>query len=251
MISPYIESIRDWKIKEMVAEFIRAKATFEKHCKRDETSLHVSFGTLRLLCDILFYIKEDHHQIFKRIINAKKHQFEDTNKFTPDEYEINFMNSVGLLFHKMMVARELTYMLDYYTEDSAGYQETKNSVDRNLQRINILFKQGAEVLSNMLKSKSQQKNVHLITYFLENPDVCTDHLNISLEKMVSTVLGRKSLEAAYLESAQFYADSGWPEKARSACEYVLSHKPGEKMAIKLLAQIEKIEEISLEKTAKK
>ena len=61
-----------WKIREMVAGFLLAKSTYEKHSKRKEGEIHISFGTLRLLCDILFHAKEHHHQIFKTIVNAKK-----------------------------------------------------------------------------------------------------------------------------------------------------------------------------------
>ncbi|MBN2013344.1 hypothetical protein JW960_28695 [candidate division KSB1 bacterium] len=237
MITPYIERIRDWKIREMVAGFILAKSTFEKHSKRKDGEIHISFGTLRLLCDILFHAKEHHHQIFKRIVNAKKKQFEDCNKYTPDSSEINFMNSVGLLFHKMVVTRELTYMLDYYTEDSSGYQETKNSVDRHLQRISTLFKQGILAMIEMLHSENQQKNVHLATYFIENPAICPEQLNMPLEQVLTEVLGKTSVEDAFMESAQYSKESGWFDKSRRLCQSILERNPRHKPAQKLLASL--------------
>ncbi len=237
MISPYIESIRDWKICEMIAGFIQAKTMYEEHYTRQAENSFVSFDILRILCDFLYEAKEDHHQIFNRIINPKEKEFEDASKFTPDDTEINFMNSVGLLFHKMMVARELTYMLDYYTEDSTGYQETKNSVDRNLQRIGMLFKQGIEVLLSMLRSPNQQDNVHLITYFIENSEVCESQFHMSLDEILGIVTGDRGIDYAYLKSAKYYADSGWPEKVKNSCNVILAHQPNNKDAKKLLASL--------------
>lgn len=233
MISPYIQSIKEWKIREMVIGLLEAKSIFDKHNK--PAAEMISFAVLRKICDFLYDIKENHHLIFKKIINPKKHLFENANKYTPNESEISFMNNVGLLFHKVMVARELKYILDYYTEDSNSYQETKASLDRNLQRIAMLFNQGTAILLNMLKSHTN--NIYLLTYFLENQEFCANQFKQNIETLLKILTGEGSLEDAYFSSARYYAKSGWIEKARNACQTVLKLNPDNRQAIALLKEL--------------
>ena len=236
MPSPYIQSIKNWEIREMVVQFLEAKEMFEKNNKPGKESEYIAFKKLREICDILFEIKEKHHLIFKQIINPKKRKFENVNKFTPNEGEINFMNNVGLLFHKVMVARELKYMLNYYTEDSSGYQETRASLERNLERIALLFKQGTELLLKMLQS--HKNNTHLITYFLENQKFCEKQFNANLEDLLKILTDSGDEEHAYLITAKYYADSGWFSKARDMCLKSLEINPQNEDAKSLMIQLQ-------------
>ncbi|MFX0141291.1 MAG: tetratricopeptide repeat protein [Candidatus Hodarchaeota archaeon] len=235
MTSPYIQNIKDWKIRELVIGFLEAKATFEKNNKPKKKDSFISFSILRKICDMLYETKENHHLIFKKITNPKNHTFEVANKFTPNEGDINFMNNVGLLFHKVMVARELKYVLDYYEEDSTGYQETKASLERNLQRIEMLFNQGIDILLSMLRN--HKNNIYLITYFLENKKFCTDQFRIDLESLLKIVTDKDSLENTYLMSAMYYANSGWYDKARKMSQKSLQLNPENKEAKSLIESI--------------
>lgn len=232
MPSPYIENIKDWKIREMAVGYLQAKASFEKYNK--PTNI-ISFKILKEICDTLYDVKENHHLIFKKIIDPKKGKFETANKFTPNEADINFMNNVGLLFHKVMVARELKYILDYYEEDTTGYQETKASLERNLQRIAMLFHQGNDVLQAMLES--HKNNIYLITYFLENQEFCKKQFKLDINSLLSMLTDEDGLEKAYLNAAQFYASSGWNDKVKNMCKKSLQLNPQNEEAKQLLKNI--------------
>ena len=236
MPSPYITSIKNWEIREMVVQFLEAKEMFEKHNKPSKDSEYIAFKILREICDMMFDLKEKHHLIFKQIINPKTRKFENVNKFTPNEGEINFMNNLGLLFHKVMVARELKYMLNYYREDSSGYQETKNALERNLSRIELLFMQGAELLLKMLQS--HKNNTHLITYFLENQEFCEEHFNAGLSDLLEILTDRGDEEHAYFITAKYFADSGWFGKARDMCLKSLEINPQNEDAKSLMIQLQ-------------
>lgn len=236
MISPYIQNVKNWKIREMAVRFLEAKATFETHNKPLDSGEIIAFGILRKICDMLYEIKEDHHLIFKKIINPKKRTFEDANKFTPNEGEINFGNNVGLLFHKILVARELKYMLDYYEEDSTGYLDTKTSLDRNLDRIQALFTRGIEILQTMLRSHTN--NIYLITYFVENQEFCTNQFKLEPESLLRMITDQEyGLEEAYLAAAKYYRKSGWHDKAKAICEKNLQLHPQNIETKKLLESL--------------
>lgn len=235
MPSPYIQNIKNWKIREMVVRYLMAKAKFEKHNKPTTEREFIAFATLKDLCNEMYEIKEDHHLIFKKLVDPKNRKFEDANKFTPNEGEINFMNNVGLLFHKVMIARELKYMLNYYTEDSKGYQESRRSLERNLCRIEQLFDQGIDVLLTMLKSHTN--NIHLITYVMENQSFCVKQLNCELEKLLLILTEEKSIEDAYVLSAKYYYDSGWADKARDMCQKSLVINPENQVAQSLMEKM--------------
>ncbi|MEE4310612.1 MAG: hypothetical protein V2J62_01975 [candidate division KSB1 bacterium] len=234
MVSRYIQDIRDWKIREMVTGFLESKFMFEKSIAAEKD---ISFSILKKLCDMLFEIKENHHLIFRKIVDPKKRTFEIAQKFTPNEEQINFMNTVGLLFHKVMVARELKYVMDYYQEDSTDYQETKASLSRNLDRIRVLFDEGIHVLLSMLKSHID--NIHLISYFLENANFCSELFNMDLESLIKIISKKDGLESAYLLAAQFYSENGWLEKAEVMCKKALAVNPQNTVARSLLASLSK------------
>ena len=235
MTSPYIQNSKDWKIREIVVHFLEAKSTFETHIRPLGDGKIISYGILRNICDLLWEIKEGHHLIFKKIIDPKKRTFEKANKFTPTEGEINFMNDAGLLFHNVMIARELKYMLDYYKEDSSDYLHTKKSFERTIKRIERLFNQGIKALQTMLKS--HKNNIYLITFFLENQKFCTKQLKIDLESLLKLLTVDDGLEKAYLTAAEYYVSSGWYDKAELMCKQSLKLNPQNSRAKSLMESL--------------
>jgi len=235
MATLYIQNIKNWKIRDMVVKYLEAKATFETYNKPFSSGTIISFGTLKKICDALYEIKEDLHQIYKKIINPKKRTFEAADKFTPNEGEINFINNVGLLFHKVMVARELKYMLDYYKEDSVSYQETKASLERNLERIEFLFNQGIEILLHMVKSHTN--NIYLLTYCLENQEFCINQFKLDLESLLGILIDKQGTEKAYTLAAEYYFSSGWHDKVKTMCHKILQINPQNSKAQQMLKMI--------------
>jgi len=234
-VSPYIQNIKDWQIRDIISRYLEALITFKEFNHSFHKGEIMSFSNLRKIHDILWDVKEKFHLIYKRVLNPKKRIFEQANKLTPTESEIKFMNNVGLLFHKVMVARELKYVLDYYEEDSSGYQDTRASLEHNLERVNILFEQGTELLVKTLVN--YKDNIQLLTYFLENKEMCEPLLEKRHEEVLKIISGGKKIEDIYMEAVRYYQFSGWINKAESVLKELLEIKPGHKEATVLLQAI--------------
>lgn len=234
-VSPYIKNIKDWQIRDIISRYLEAFITFKDFNRSFHKGEIMSFSNLRKIHDMLWDVKEKFHLIFKRVLNPKKRIFEQTNKITPSENEIDFMNNVGLLFHKVMVARELKYVLDYYEEDSAGYQDTIASLEHNLERINVLFDQGKDFLVKTLVN--YKDNIQLLTYFLENKEMCEPILKKRPHEILKIISGGKKIEDIYMAVVRYYQYSGWNDKAESVLRELLEVRPGHKEATVLLQAI--------------
>jgi len=234
-ISPYIAGIKDRKIRHIIARYLEAYSSFKDYNKLFHEGIIMSYSNLRKVHDILWDIKENFHLIYKRVLNPRKKIFEPANKFTPSDSEINFMNNVGLLFHKVMVARELKYVLDYYEEDSSGYQETKASLERNLDRINSLFDQGLESLVQILEN--YQNNIQLITYFLEDKERCESLFNKNIAELLKILSRGRDMEDVYMDAVHYYQNSGWTEKAEDILRKLLKINPSHEKAALMLQAI--------------
>lgn len=233
-ISPFIAGIKDRKIRLIISRYLGAYSSFKEYNESFHEGLVMSFSNLRKVHDILWEIKENFHLVYKRVLNPRKKIFEQANKFTPSDSEINFRNNVGLLFHKVMVARELKYVLDYYEEDSSGYQETRASLERNLDRINLLFDQGVELLVQMLEN--YQNNIQLITYFLENRETCELLIQKNNTELLKILSRGRDIEDIYMDAVHYYQNSGWTDKAEEVLRELLKINPShEKAAVMLQA----------------
>lgn len=235
LVGPYIAGARDRKIRYIVSRYLEAYSLFKEYNQSFHEGVIMSFSNLRKVQDILWDIKENFHLIYRRILNPKKRIFEQANKFTPNESEISFMNNVGLLFHKVMVARELKYILDYYEEDSNGYQDTKASLDRNLDRVNFLFDQGIELLVQIFEN--YQNNIQLITYFLENKDKCESLLKKNIQDILKILSCGRSIEDIYIDAVHYYQNSGWIDKAETILKQLLKINPKHEKATLMLQAI--------------
>lgn len=234
-VSQYIVSIHDRKIRNIISRYLEAYMMFLEYNQSFHKGVIMSFTNLRKLNDVLFQIKEDFHLVYKRVLNPRKKIFEQANKFTPNESEINFMNNVGLLFHKILVARELKYVLDYYEEDSNGYQETIASLERNLDRINLLFDQGLELLVHMLDN--YQNNLQLITYFLENKETCAKILSKNVNEILQMLSRGRSIEDIYMDAIHYYQNSGWRDRTEALLKELLKINPKNEKATVMLQAI--------------
>lgn len=234
-ISPYIAGIKDRKIRLIISRYLDAYGSFKEYNESFHEGVIMSFSNLKKVHDILWEIKENFHLIYKRVVNPRKKIFEHADKFTPSDSEIKFMNNVGLLFHKVMVARELKYVLDYYEEDSMGYQETKASLERNLDRVNLLFDQGVELLVQILEN--YQNNIQLITYILENKVKCESLLKKRIEEILKILSRGRAIEDIYLDAVHYYQNSGWIDKAEDVLRDLLKINPSHEKAALMLQAI--------------
>ncbi len=234
-VSPYIKNIRNWKIREIINGYFDALLLFKKFYRPPGKIEKMTYSTLRKICDILYEAKENFHLIFKRVLNPKKKFFEQANKFTPNDLEINFMNVIGILFHRVMVAREMKYLMDYYEENTENYDEAKSSLERNMKKIDFFFNQGVEIIHQLLEK--YQDNILLLTYFLENAETLKSVAKINLETFFANFEDHKKIEELYLEAGKYYFESGWKEKTRSILKELMKIIPNPKEAIEFLKQI--------------
>lgn len=205
-VKPYIARIKQWKIRNMVRLYLEARDLFKKYRNLLRKGNYLSFERMREICDILWEIKEDHHLIYKRLLDPKKNKFEKAPKYLPASAELEFINNAGLLFHKMMVARELKYLLEHYFEDSDVFQKNKESLQLQLRIIEELFDDGIQVLQSLIKENNT--NMLLLTLMLENTDLVRKHFGKNVPELVSQFGNGKGLDTIYCDAGKYYIECG-------------------------------------------
>jgi hypothetical protein len=235
-VSPYIVNIRTWKIRDIIENYIHALHIFKLFNQEFVNGNDVSFKDLRRISDCLWTAKDGNYQLYRRIVNPKRRKFEKARKFIPNENQIAFMNNVGLLFHKVFVARELKYVLEHYEENSEEYQETLNEFVKILRRIQYLFAQGTVLMLKILEYQSD--NIPLLTFLLESQTLLEQATSQKIEAILAHLLGENCLEKAYFQVGKFYFESGWVERARLLLIDALKIQPNHAQVKKLLKKCE-------------
>ncbi len=234
-IRSYILGIKDWKIQEIISGYVNAFLIFNQSAKTRHFQRQVAFSQLRKMSDIFYDAKENFHLIFKRLLNPKKLIFEQANKLTPNQNEINFMNNVGLLFHRVMIARELKYLLDSYEKESEFYYDTQKSFETNIQKIEQLFEHGTDLIMKMLADYAH--NIILISYFVDNKADLLAIFGDKYDEILKILTGGKNIEKAYFMASQYYVESGWHEKASALAKEILNINPQNTQAIQILKSL--------------
>ena len=201
------------------------------------------FSTLRKICDHLYEAKENFHKVFKRVQNPKKGIFEISNKLTPDEVELDFMNNLGILFHRVMVARELKYLIDHYTIDAEGYADAKSSLEMNLEKLNSMFRVGREVILRLLHK--YRDNILLLIYFVENRTLMKKLFKNKYPNIIKILTADRTQEDLYYLCADYYFQNGWYKKARTIIKSILRKNSRHKKSVKLLEKIAKQENVAM------
>lgn len=227
-VKPYLRRIKDWKIRNMVMLYLEAREQFLACRKMLKKDFFLSFGKMREICDILYEIKEDHHLIFKRLVDPQKNRFEQAHKFMPNKIETEFMNNIGLLFHKVMVTRELKYVMEHYVEESDAFQKTKDNLQDQLNKIDELFDEGIEILKSLIAR--YKNNILLLTLLLENAARTKRHFGQNVAEILDPFTGGKGLDEVYYSVGKFYAANGWNAKATKMLKEALKRNPRHKDA---------------------
>ncbi|MFQ5824225.1 MAG: tol-pal system YbgF family protein [bacterium] len=234
-VKPYLIRIKNWKIRNIVMLYLEAKEKFKTYRRMIRSGVFISFERMREICDILYEIKEEHHLIFKKLINPKKKKFEKAHKIMPDEIETNFMNNIGLLFHKVMLARELIYLMEHYVEESEAFQKSKEDLQFHLRKIDSLFDEGIEILKNLVGQ--YKDNILLLTLLLENPDQTKKSFGKNAVEIIEQFADGKDLDEVYYSVGKFYADCGWQEKAKNMLKEALKRNPNHQNAQQYLTNL--------------
>ncbi len=176
------------------------------------------------------------------MLNPKKQIFEQANKLIPSEREIEFMNNIGLLFHRVMVARELRYLLDYYEKNSEGYQDTRTSFKTNITKITRLFEQGLDLLMHVLED--YLNNINLISYFIDNKKELMPIFGKKYDEILKILTANDKSDNAHFKVVEYYLESGWNDKAILVLKEFIKIKPKHEHAVGILKNIRKLPKIS-------
>ncbi len=208
----YIANNRKWMIRHIIADYVRAKNMFSNTFREFQAGRPITFEHLRKLSELLFEIKENLHLVFKRPIDPQTMRFEEGDKLTPNRREIEFINNVGLLFHKTLVARELKYVMDHYTIDSTDYVNSNISLGSYFEKIQGFFSYGAEKIKELLQDYSD--NEPLLHFILENERYVQDSLNESVAELMHKAFGQAPQAHMYLLVGRYCLASGWNDRAK-------------------------------------
>lgn len=211
-VSHYVVSISSWMIRSLIERYLKARDAFLSYLADFRNSRPIPFENIMALSDQLFSIKEDNYLIFRRVLDPRRMVFEEAPKLTPSEAEVRFMNNVGLIFHKVMVARELKYVMEHYQADSQDFEETLGSLNYYLERIEKLFDEGLDIIRQMLESYGD-KTV-LLVYLLENRDYIERTFRVPFWELLGPMIPGDARKEAYARAVEYYVNSGWPEQAR-------------------------------------
>lgn len=232
-VKPYLRRIKTWKIRNMVMLYLDAREKFKKY--RKVLKRGGSFETLHELCDLLYEAKEDHHLLYKRLLDPQKNRFEKANKFMPDQTELDFMNNLGLLFHKLMVARELQYSIEHYREENDTFKRNMENFQSHLVLIDMLFDHGLQILERMIAQHTD--NLLLLTFLLENPDMTKRHFGRNTMQIIENFGAGKGLDDLYCSVGEYYVRCGRKDKAKRMFKHALKKNADHPAASAGLAQL--------------
>jgi len=234
-VKPYLISIKNWKIKNIVRRYLEARDIFKSNSGFLNLTSSVSFKQMRELSEVLYQIKEDYHLLYKRVIDPQKNKFENTDKFIPDECEQALINNIGLLFHKVLVVRELKYVMEHYVEDKIAHKRNVENFKSQVRHIETLFDEGIEVLRRLITNNTD--NFLLLTVLLENPVLAKKHFGKNAYDLVEHFGNGKGLDEIYYSVAQYYIRCGHFEKAKKMLRNSLKKNKNHTKAKKLLTEI--------------
>jgi hypothetical protein len=224
-VKPYFLQIRDWKIRNMVMLYWEAREMFMANRRVLRRNGFLPFDKMKAMSDILYEIKEQHHLIFKRLVDPQKKKFEKSRKIMPDEIETEFMNNVGMLFHKLMVMRELKYSMDHYVEANDALRKSEEALLYQLNQIvEELFGRGVEILTALIRR--HKDNIFLLTLLLDDPKRTKRHVGQDVNNTHEQFVDGRGLDEVYYSVGRFYAQNGWNDKAKRMLNEVLKRNPG-------------------------
>jgi hypothetical protein len=234
-IKPFIQHNRRWMIKKILADYFRAKNMFTNMDRENQSGLSPDFENLKKLSDILYAAKEDLHLLFKKVGDPRGLRFEAGEKLTPSSREIDFINNVGLLYHKAMVARELKYLLEHYQVARTDHVASRTSLETYMERIRSLFEEGIAVVKDLLRDYGD--NTVLLYYIANNDHYVQYALGEPIDKLLAIMENSHRVDQAYLQVGRYCLESGWMEPARKMLSNALRVNPKNRTAQRLLDEI--------------
>lgn len=232
----FVVRSKPWLIRRILSGYLGAKSKYQEleQAKRDHRE--AAFDDYKWLSDQLFTVKENLHLIFKRLIDPKSNVYENVEKFQPNKDETEFINNVGLLFHKFMVARELKYLIEHYHTDNQDVSDSQESLDLYWQRIGDLFEKGTQVLQILLGEYCT--NLVVLIYLMQNADYIRDSIGESVDQILARCPGMKNGASAYMHAGLYCMESGWTTLASQLLNDGLKLYPQDHKIIDLIGYVE-------------
>lgn len=207
----YLMAAKSWKIRNMIEGYVSARLALQQHWRPKVSDHHMpSFEVLKKMCDILQHVKDDHHLIYRRADSPNGR--DERHKLVPGFAETAFINHIGLLFHKAMVAKELRYILERYAHDERNWEVHFQELQTNLTRIEKLFEQDQEAITNFIRG--QAGNVLVLAFLLENQRAVAKCFGMRPTEVLGHFVNEFEPPEVYFRVAQYYSESGWYERAQ-------------------------------------
>lgn len=234
-VRPYLARVKEWKVKNMVRNYLQARTAFKDCQRKMRKGMVLSVENLKEIGGMLFEVKEDHHLLYKRLEDPHKNKFETAQKYLPTQIEIDFINNVGLLFHKMLVARELKYVMEHYVEESETFQRNKENLDINLHKIDGLFDEGIEIVKSFILHNSD--NILLLTLLLDDTENTKKHFGQNAVQIIEQFGNGKGLADIYYQVGKYYLTCGRKEHARKMFKSALKKNSAHKKSMVYLRKL--------------
>lgn len=225
--SAFVQRNKSWLAKNIVSNYFKAFNLNADIYREYNSKTDIHFERLRQLSDTLYMVKEDLHLIYKRLVDPRRNKFELAEKYTPNEEEIRFINNVGILFHKAIVARELKYMIEYYeTGADPDYDDIQSYLDDHIERLRTLFEKGLLLIKDFIANHSSEAIV--LSYLIENSRYVEAVLGESVQELFKKLGHNGSFVKVYLRVADYCRASGWEDKAKKVLLEALTLEPDNK-----------------------
>jgi hypothetical protein len=231
----YLAVAKSWKIRNMIAGYVHARLTFQQHWRPKASDHHVpTFEIFKKICDILQQVKDDHHLVYRRADPANGDN--ERHKLVPGYAEAAFVNHVGLLFHKVMVGKELRYILEHYAHDERNWHAHFQELQTNLASLERLFEQDRDALVNFVRSQSD--NVLVLAFLLEEQRGVAKCFGIRPTEVLGFFANKLETNQVHYLVAQYHYESGWYERAHEMIQKALQKNSGEERVQHLMQQVE-------------
>jgi hypothetical protein len=232
----YLIAIKDWKIRNMIAGYIEARMLFKSFRLDAKNKRIIPSEELHKVCDALYKVKEHYQLLFRR--PEDKSENGPTTKMQPNAAETAFLGNVGLLFHKVLMVRELRYVIENYPGAEATPQNGFETLKENLEQIDRFFDEGVQCVIDLIQA--HRDNAMLITYLIEDSFRISKVLQVNCDELLMKMTEKATPETAYMMTARYYLESGWYDKATDMLKRVLKLNAANVEARQLLDRYSKI-----------
>ncbi|KAA3619260.1 MAG: hypothetical protein DWQ05_00650 [Calditrichaeota bacterium] len=219
----------------MVATYINVCEEFKQAYQSIDKPEDLPHKTLSTLADMLFDLKEHSKLIYKPFVKSSSMRKAIDHRFKPDTAEVDFLILIGLLYHKMVVTRELKYLYDHYDAVAQNFTDSKDDLLVNIHNILTLLKKSLPALLSFLRFNSG--NITLLAFLISVSTKMKKCIGIRGPELIRSILGDENIEEKYLLAGEYFLESGWFDESEKVIKRVLRKDPGNEHAQNILEKL--------------